>query len=94
VASLRCLTQIRASVCRQPWSLRTLALILNAVRSHRLKVCVDVCHAYIAEFDLAGAGLGRMRSVLANEVGWHRIAGVHVSDAVTPHGGRCEGHAK
>lgn len=88
------LRQIRASVCRQPWSLRTLARILDAVRSPRLKVCVDVCHAYIAEFDLAGAGLDHMTGVLANEVGWHRIAGVHVSDSATPHGGKCDGHAK
>ncbi|BEI91535.1 uncharacterized protein CcaverHIS019_0403550 [Cutaneotrichosporon cavernicola] len=84
---------IRASVCRQPWSLRTLSRILDAVDSPRLKVCVDVCHAYIAEFDLAGDGLGDMMSVLAREVGWHRVAGVHVSDSATAHGSKCEGHA-
>ncbi|GMK58902.1 hypothetical protein CspeluHIS016_0603440 [Cutaneotrichosporon spelunceum] len=84
---------IRTSVCRQPWSLRTLARILDAVRSPRLKVCVDVCHAYIAEFDLASSGLADMLDVLEHKVGWHRVAGVHVSDSATPHGSKCEGHA-
>lgn len=88
------LTQIRRSICHQPWSLRTLARILDAVDDPRLLVCVDICHAYIAEFDLAATGLVDMLDVLALEVGWHRVAGVHVSDSATPHGRRCEGHAK
>lgn len=85
---------IRQAVCGRSWSLRTLKRILDEVGSPRVQVCVDICHAHIAEYDLRSpAGLeGMMRAL--RDIGQERIAGFHVSDSSTRHGRACEGHAK
>lgn len=77
---------------RSSWSISTLGAILARVPSPQLKVCVDICHAYIAEYDLYRPEAVRKLLGDIHALGEGRVAGFHVSDSASRHGARCDGH--
>lgn len=74
---------------------RVTAMVSPSV-SKRLKICVDICHAHIAEYDLATNDGAEAHMLLADldAIGFDRVAGFHVSDSSVQHGQSCEGHTK
>lgn len=77
---------------RSHWSLKQIKRVIDEVGNPRIMACVDICHAYIRDYDLRhDQGVTAMLRDM-EAIGWNNIAGLHVSDSVTPHGGRCEGH--
>jgi endonuclease IV len=59
----------------------------------RLKVCLDLCHLHVDQYDLSTPkGRDKMFIDLA-KLGWDSIAAIHVSDSREIHGGRRDLHA-
>lgn len=76
------------------WSLRQIKRIIDKVGDKRIKVCVDLCHAFIGDRNLRK--LQGLEDLLDDieAFGDNRIACVHVSDSIEPHGSKCEGHTR
>ena len=69
-------------------------LIDEVAMPGRLKVCIDLCHVYIDQYDLY-VPTGREEFFAAlDRLGIENIAGLHVSDSGVQHGGRKDCHKK
>lgn len=77
---------------RHNWSLRQIKRIIDGVGDRRVMACIDICHAYIGDYDLRS--LQGVRDFLADlsALGPGRVACMHVSDSSRPHGAKCDGH--
>ena len=70
-----------------------LALIMRAVGSPRVKVCLDTQHAFAAGYDVATkAGLDRVMEEFEGEVGLANLVAVHANDSKCPLGGGVDRH--
>ena len=59
-----------------------LGAILGAVRSPRLRVCLDTCHAFAAGYDIATAeGMAATLAEFEREIGLDRLAVLHANDS-------------
>lgn len=71
-----------------------LGLVLRTVRSPRLAVCIDTCHAFAAGYDITKPeGLQKTLEELDNEVGLDRLAVMHANDSKGEFGGGRDRHA-
>lgn len=60
----------------------------------RLKLCLDLCHLHVDQYDLA-TDAGRKQLLLdIDELGAESIAAIHVSDSHEKHGGTKDEHAE
>jgi endonuclease IV len=59
----------------------------------RLKVCLDICHLHVDQYDLSTSGGREALFVDMEKLGWDNIAAIHVSDSQEVHGGRRDIHA-
>jgi deoxyribonuclease-4 len=71
-----------------------LGQLVHSVRSPRLNVCVDTCHAFAAGYNLADrAGLDLAMTEFDSEIGLERLAVLHANDSKMPLGGLRDLHA-
>ncbi|HUF54631.1 MAG TPA: deoxyribonuclease IV [Dehalococcoidia bacterium] len=62
--------------------------------SDRVRVCIDVQHAFAAGYDVkTRAGLDAAMQEFDNEIGLERLAAVHANDSKSPLGGGLDRHA-
>ena len=60
----------------------------------RVGICIDTCHAFAAGYDLrTAAGCDAVFAELDEVVGLHYLRGMHLNDAIKPHGSRVDRHA-
>ncbi|OGO50891.1 MAG: hypothetical protein A2148_07860 [Chloroflexi bacterium RBG_16_68_14] len=70
-----------------------LAAIMGAVKSPRLKVCLDTEHAYAAGYNIAErAGLEEAMAEFEREIGLSELVAVHANDSKIPLGGGVDRH--
>jgi endonuclease IV len=75
-------------------SLRNLKAIIDEVdMPGRLKVCLDICHVYISQYDLYDEACADDFLEDIAELGPENIAAMHVSDSYVPHGSKRDEHA-
>lgn len=74
---------------------RSIAELVTLTRrvGPRLKVCLDICHLHVDQYDLATIEGREQMSTDLDSLGWDRIAAVHVSDSLEKHGGKRDLHA-
>ncbi|KAK8845365.1 hypothetical protein IAR55_006078 [Kwoniella newhampshirensis] len=72
--------------------LSSLATLLHHFPSPQLKICLDLCHLHVSEFDLNTSSGRRNLSDLLGKIGRDRLVGIHVSDSSIEHGGRGDRH--
>jgi deoxyribonuclease-4 len=72
-----------------------LARILEVVeQSHRLGVCLDTCHVFVAGYDISTMkGYEATIAELDATVGIDRLKAIHLNDSVKPRGSRVDRHA-
>ena len=71
-----------------------LGTIIRESGSDRVKVCVDVQHAFAAGHDVkTRAGLDKMLDEFEREVGLDRLVAIHANDSKCPLGGGIDRHA-
>jgi deoxyribonuclease-4 len=59
----------------------------------RIGVCFDTCHAFAAGYDLStGAGLESTLALFEKEIGFNRLAAVHLNDSKGECGSRLDRH--
>nr|XP_031863692.1 uncharacterized protein CI109_000944 [Kwoniella shandongensis]KAA5530764.1 hypothetical protein CI109_000944 [Kwoniella shandongensis] len=74
-------------------NLSSLTTLINHFPSPQLKICLDLCHLHVSEFDLnAESGREALFEILA-KIGKERLVGIHVSDSMVKHGGKGDRHA-
>ncbi|MYD66202.1 MAG: deoxyribonuclease IV [Chloroflexi bacterium] len=74
-------------------SFTDLGVILDAVRSPRLQVCVDTCHVFAAGHDLRSEdGVTEMVERFDEEIGLEHLAVVHANDSKGELGGNLDRH--
>ena len=74
-------------------SFADLGLILGAVRSPRLQVCVDTCHVFAAGHELrTPEGVTEMVELFDEEIGLECLAVVHANDSKGELGGNLDRH--
>jgi deoxyribonuclease-4 len=67
--------------------------IMSGVGSSRVKVCLDTCHAYSANYDLLTAdGLAVTMAEFDREIGLDNLVAVHANDSKTPRGSGKDRH--
>jgi deoxyribonuclease IV len=73
-----------------------LAEILGFVRKpERLGICLDTCHLYAADYDLASPrGYEATLRAYEDVLGLHRLKAIHLNDSKTPRGSRVDRHAR
>ena len=70
-----------------------LGAIMQAVKSPRLKVCLDTEHAYAAGYDVANKkGLNAAMKEFDSEIGLDQLVAVHANDSKIPLGGGVDRH--
>ena len=70
-----------------------LAAILNAVDHPRVRLCLDICHAHAAGYNLATSkGLKTALAEFQRELGADTLAAVHANDSKTPLGSGKDRH--
>ena len=70
-----------------------LGSLLHTVRSPRLQVCVDTCHAFAAGYNLADHdGLESAMTEFDSEIGLEHLVVVHANDSKMPLGGERDRH--
>jgi deoxyribonuclease IV len=70
-----------------------LKMILDLVKSDRVGVCFDTCHAFAAGFDLASqAAVEQTMGVFDELVGYERLKVVHLNDSKGPLGSNLDRH--
>ena len=70
-----------------------LGAIMKAVKSPRLKVCLDTEHAYAAGYDVANKkGLNAAMKEFDSEIGLDQLVAVHANDSKIPLGGGVDRH--
>lgn len=69
--------------------------IIDGVKDQsRVGICIDTCHAFAAGYDLrTAAGCNAVFAELDEVVGLHYLRGMHLNDAMKPHGSRVDRHA-
>jgi apurinic endonuclease APN1 len=71
-----------------------LGRIIRDVGSERVKVCLDTCHTFAANYDVATrAGLDSTMAEFDKEIGLDRLVAVHANDSKAPLGGGLDRHA-
>jgi deoxyribonuclease-4 len=60
----------------------------------RLKICIDLCHLYVDQYDLATSAGRNDFSSAVKDLGIDSIAAIHVSDSFERHGGTRDEHAE
>lgn len=76
------------------WSLQELKRVIDLVGDSRAMLCIDICHAYITDYDFNMLDGVKAMNDFIDDVGTERIACIHVSNSSTRHGGTCEGHTQ
>jgi deoxyribonuclease-4 len=70
-----------------------LAILLDRVRSPRLQVCLDTCHAFAAGYDIrTHEGIELAMSEFDDIIGLDKLAVIHANDSKTPLGGLRDRH--
>jgi deoxyribonuclease-4 len=70
-----------------------LGMIIQTVRSPRLAVCMDTCHAFAAGYNIANTdGLRQTLDELDSEVGIERLAVLHANDSLMEFGSTRDRH--
>ncbi|WVQ80462.1 hypothetical protein IAT38_002567 [Cryptococcus sp. DSM 104549] len=76
-----------------PTTLTSLISLLPSFPPGRLKLCLDLCHLHVCEFDLnSPSGRAGLFAQL-EKAGWGSVVGVHASDSYVTHGGKGDRHA-
>lgn len=72
-----------------------LAYIIDRVEDKsRVGVCLDTCHSFAAGYDLSTEeGCDRVFEEFEREVGFKYLRGMHLNDAMKPHGSRVDRHS-
>ncbi|WVO23628.1 uncharacterized protein IAS62_004983 [Cryptococcus decagattii] len=74
-------------------TLSSLCTILTHFPPSQLKLCLDLSHLHVSEFDLNTESGRKEMLGLLQKVGKTRVVGVHVSDNYVAHGGKGDRHA-
>jgi deoxyribonuclease-4 len=75
------------------WRIEQLGWLLKAIRSRRLGICWDTCHALAAGYDFRTAkGLKAMLSEMEQHGILSRICAIHVNDSQKDRGSRVDRH--
>ncbi|OXG13510.1 hypothetical protein J008_06096 [Cryptococcus neoformans] len=74
-------------------TLSSLCAILTHFPPSQLKLCLDLSHLHVSEFDLNSKGGRKEMWELLEKAGKTRVVGVHVSDNYVAHGGKGDRHA-
>lgn len=69
-----------------------LRMILDAVRSPQLHVCLDTCHVWDAGYDIAGSLEGVLEE-FDQVIGLSHLRAIHMNDSKNPLGARKDRHA-
>ena len=69
-----------------------LRMILDAVRSPQLHVCLDTCHVWDAGYDIAGSLEGVLEE-FDRVIGLSHLRAIHMNDSKNPLGARKDRHA-
>lgn len=69
-----------------------LRMILDAVRSPQLHVCLDTCHVWDAGYDIAGSLEGVLEE-FDQVIGLSHLRAIHMNDSKNPCGSRKDRHA-
>lgn len=75
-------------------TLSSLCTILTHFPPSQLKLCLDLSHLHVSEFDLNSESGRKEMWELLETAGKARVVGVHVSDNYVAHGGKGDRHAK
>lgn len=75
-------------------TLSSLCTILTHFPPSQLKLCLDLSHLHVSEFDLNSESGRKEMWELLETAGRARVVGVHVSDNYVAHGGKGDRHAK
>lgn len=67
-------------------------MILDAVRSPQLHVCLDTCHVWDAGYDIAGSLEGVLEE-FDRVIGLSHLRAIHMNDSKNPLGARKDRHA-
>ncbi|MEX2228799.1 MAG: deoxyribonuclease IV [Dehalococcoidia bacterium] len=74
-------------------SFAELGRLVHAVRSERLRVCLDTCHAFAAGYNIADReGIEVAMMEFDSEIGLERLAVVHANDSKMPLGSERDRH--
>ena len=74
-------------------SFAEIGAIMSGIGSSRVKVCIDTCHAFSADYDLATPdGLATAMEEFDREIGLNNLAAVHANDSKTPRGSGKDRH--
>jgi deoxyribonuclease-4 len=83
----------RAAVGQIGSTLAELGVIVRAVASERIKICLDTQHAWAVGYDLkTSAGLSVTLEEFAQAIGLERLVLVHANDSGCPMGARLDRH--
>ncbi len=69
-----------------------LRMILDAVSSDRLGVCLDTCHVWDGGYDIA-QNLDGVLEEFDQQIGLHRLKALHINDSKNPLGSHKDRHA-
>lgn len=75
-------------------TLSSLCTILTHFPPSQLKLCLDLSHLHVSEFDLNTESGRKEMLGLLQKVGKARVVSVHVSDNYVAHGSKGDRHAK
>ena len=67
-------------------------MILDAVASHQVGVCLDTCHVWDGGYDIAG-NLEGVLEEFDRVIGLDRLKALHINDSKNPLGARKDRHA-
>jgi deoxyribonuclease-4 len=74
-------------------SFAEIGAIMSGIGSTRVKVCLDTCHAYSADYDLSTSdGLATAMAEFDREIGLENLIAVHANDSKTPRGSGKDRH--
>lgn len=74
-------------------SFSELRLLLDAVQSPMLHVCLDTCHVWDGGYDIAG-NLDGVLEEFDRIIGLHHLKALHLNDSLNPLGARKDRHAR
>ena len=74
-------------------SFAEIGAIMTGIGSDRVKVCLDTCHAFSADYDLSTHdGLATAMAEFDQEIGLENLVAVHANDSKTPRGSGKDRH--
>ena len=74
-------------------SFAEIGAIMSGIGSDRVKVCLDTCHAFSADYDLSTHdGLATAMAEFDQEIGLENLVAVHANDSKTPRGSGKDRH--